>query len=155
MQILLKRCKHIVTCIIVNIVRKNSRQWGTLTRHQNTAKSCLIKRNTPGKLYCCQYCNQDFTQTFNLKRHTQSCFVRFELENEKTIKSLEEKYLERIDLLNKENKAIRDKFKAKNKNLKRLIEEKDEKFKKLIEEKDEEIVSLKIACGSSKADSKV
>ena len=115
---------------------------GTLTRHQNTTKSCLNRKNNPEKSYCCVYCEQHFTQSSNLNRHMQNCSAKYKIENKKYIKAQKEKYLSKISLLEETNKTIQNElneYKAKNK-----------KLKILVKERDEQIVDLKVNYESGK-----
>jgi metal-responsive CopG/Arc/MetJ family transcriptional regulator len=104
---------------------------GSLTRHQNTSKSCLIPRENDRKCYTCKFCNLSFTQKPSLNSHLLKCPSKKIYELQNTIKSNKGDYQKEILSLKLKNK----------------------KLKKIIEEKDEEIIALK--CKTSKADGKV
>ena len=84
----------------------------------------------------CNFCNKEFHNSSNLKRHTQTCKNIFKNENEELKKKLDTLMTENEKLKNEnnelKNKHVLVKLETENFMLKKKIEEMDTKIDKLL-----------------------
>ena len=118
-----------------------------LLRHQRTANLCLQLQDNPKyQNFECSFCDKSYTTKNNLTIHLLRCKKKLKYDNREKIKVIKQTNREEVGVLKEEVDTLREEISD--------WKSKSRVLKKQLKERDEEIVSLKIACGSSKADGK-